>query len=183
MSEWKGDVLALAMGGDSCVAESFRISGGPTSACSGVRDIDEAAAGRTDHTATPAVCPTCATLTRTANDCAGEVHCNGEIIGQATWHLLKTMLTGTDYITGAALPAGNPAIPAEHARWLLERLLIAGGPPMQTFNPTAAGVSVYDAIMLIDDDDANLANGTPHAAYINTAFQHHELAETPLVGD
>jgi len=183
MSEWKGDLLALAMGGNSCEADSFFISGGPSSSCDGVRDIDEAAPGRTDHPLTPSVCPTCATLTRTTNGCGTEVHCLGEIPGQATWHLLKNMIAGADYITGAALPAGNPAIPVEHARWLLERLLIAGGPAMQTFNPTAAGVSIYDAMMLVDDDDANLANGTPHAAYINAAFQHHEIAETPLVTD
>ena len=54
---------------------------------------------------------------------------------------------------------------------------------MQVFNPASAGVSVYDAVMLMDDDDANLANGTPHAAYINSAFSHHGLAETPLVAD
>lgn len=183
MSEWKGDLLALAMGGDSCIAESFRLSGGPSATCSGVRDIDEAAPGRTDHPLTPAVCPTCATLTRSVNGCGGEVHCVGEIPGQASWHLLNNLLAGADYITGAALPAGNPPIPSEHARWLLERLLMAGGPPMQTFNPAAAGVSIYDAMMLVDDDDANLANGTPHAAYINDAFVHHEIAETPPVGD
>ncbi len=182
-SEWKGDVMALTMGGDSCVGESFFLSGGPTTSCSGVRDIDEKAAGRTDHPLTPAVCPTCATLTRTVNGCFGEVHCVGEIPGQASWHLLRNLLAGADDITGAALPAGNPALSAEQARWVLERLLIAGGPPMQTFNPNATGTSIYDVIMLADDDDGNLANGTPHAAYVNAAFSHHQIAENPLVGD
>ncbi|HET6372185.1 MAG TPA: hypothetical protein VFG76_02690, partial [Candidatus Polarisedimenticolia bacterium] len=182
-SEWKGDVLALLSGGDSCVGESFFLTGGPTSACSGVRDIDEKAPGRTDHPLTPAVCPTCATLTRTVNGCGGGTHCQGEIIGQASWHLLNNLLTGTDYITGASLGAGNGALPVEQARWILERLLIGGGPPMVTFNPLAAGVSVYDALMLIDDEDGNLANGTPHAAYINAAFSHHELQEAPLIAD
>jgi hypothetical protein len=148
-----------------------------------VRDLDEKAPGRTDHPLTPAECPTCATITVSTNDCGSSSHCNGEISGQATWHLLQNLLTGTDYITGAAMPAGNPALSAEQARWLIERLLIAGGPPMQTDVPTMPGVSVYDAVMLMDDDDANLANGTPHAAYINAAFAHHEIDESPQVID
>lgn len=182
MSEWKGDALAMLMGGTSCIAPSFRVVGGPTTACSGVRDIDEKAPGRTDHPAT-ADCPTCATLKRTANNCGGPPHCWGEIVGQASWHLLNNMISGVDYITGSALPAGNPALPTEQARWTLERLIIGGGPPMQTWDPTATGLSVYDAFMLMDDDDANLANGTPHAAYINAAFSHHQIAETPQVTD
>ncbi len=183
MSEWKGDMLAILGGGDSCLGESFRKTGGPSTACNGVRDLDEKAPGRTDHPLTPAECATCATLTIATNNCGTGVHCNGEITGQATWHLLRNLLTGTDYITGAAIPGSNPALSAERARWLLERLLIAGGPPMQTDVPTMPGVSVYDAIMLMDDNDANLANGTPHAAYINAAFAHHQVAEAPLVAD
>ncbi|HEY3175572.1 MAG TPA: hypothetical protein VGK94_07395 [Candidatus Polarisedimenticolia bacterium] len=183
LSEWKGDLMALSLAGDTCVGESFSTTSLKTTNCSGVRDIDEKAPGRTDHPLTPAVCSTCATLTRTANNCGTSTHCLGEITGQATWHLLQNLLAGADYITGAALPAGNPALPAERARWIFERILIAGGPPMETWDPVAAGVSTYDAMMLIDDDDANLSNGTPHAAYINAAWSHHGIAETPLVID
>jgi len=184
MSEYKSDTLAMFMGGTSCVGDSFFTSGGPTSACSGVRDIDEKAPGRTGLPLTPSECPTCATLTRTTSTMiCGGVHCRGQIPGQATWHLLNNLMLGTDYVNGAALPAGNPAFSPEQARWLVERLFVAGGAPMETFDPTLAGVSVYDAIMLMDDEDANLANGTPHAAYINNAFSHHQIAESPLVVD
>jgi len=183
MSEWKGDTIALLFGGDSCVAESFKVSGGPSATCDGVRDLDEKAAGRTDHPSTPAVCPTCATLTRNTNNCGTGVHCLGEIAGQATWHLLQDLLTGNQYISGNPLPGSNPALAPEQARWLMERLLIGGGAPMRTWDPNAAGLSAYDAIMLVDDEDANLANGTPHAAYINEAFGHHGIAESPQVAD
>jgi hypothetical protein len=183
LSEWKGDLMALLLGGDSCIGESFRQAGGPTAGCSGVRDIDEKAAGRTDKPLTPAVCPTCATITRTANPCGGGVHCTGEITGQAVWHLYQNLLAGSDYITGAPLAAGNPALSTEQARFVLERILVGGGASMRTWDPTAAGTSVYDAALLADDDDGNLANGTPHAAYINAAFAHHEIAETPPVAD
>ncbi len=183
MSEWKGDLLSLAIGGDGCVGESFRVTGGPTTACSGVRDMDEAAAGRTDHPLTPAVCPTCATLTIASNNCGSGSHCLGEIAGQMSVHLLGNLLTGADDITGVPFAAGNPALAPEQARWIFERLLVAGGPPMQVMNPASAGVSIYDAVALIDDEDGNLANGTPHAAYYNTAFTHHGLAESVLVAD
>lgn len=183
LSEWKADTLALLMGGDPCIGESFFISGGPTATCSGIRDVDEKAPGRTDHPATPAVCPTCATLTRTGNNCGGGIHCLGEIAGQTIWHLLNDLSTGSDYVTGAALPPGNPALSAEQARWFLERLLIGGGPAMQTWDPTGSGVSIYDAIALADDNDGNLANGTPHAAYYNAAFQAHDLHEFPPIAD
>ncbi|HKY32434.1 MAG TPA: hypothetical protein VJV23_07860 [Candidatus Polarisedimenticolia bacterium] len=183
LSEWKGDLMALLIGGDACVGESFRVTGGPTSVCSGVRDIDEKSPGRVDHPLTPAQCSTCATLTVAVNNCSGGVHCSGEIIGQASVHLLRNLLAGADDITGLPFAAGNPALPPEQARWSLERLLLAGGPPMQVFNPAHAGVSVYDAVALVDDDDANLANGTPRAAYYNPALAHHGLTESVLVTD
>jgi len=181
MSEWKGDTLAMLLGGDGCIGESFRLTGGPTSVCSGVRDIDEKSPGRVAHP--PGACPTCPTLTRTSNDCGGAVHCTGEISGQALWHLYNNLRTGTDYITGAPMPGANPAFTQEQARWLLERLYIGGGAVMSTWDPTAAGTSEYDAILIADDNDGNLANGTPHAEYINAAYLHHELNEATLIGD
>ncbi len=183
MSEWKADSMALMIGGESCAGPSFFISGGPTSTCSGVRDLDEKAPGRTDHPLTPAECPTCATLTRTANNCGGEVHCVGEISGQTMWHLLNNLMTGTDYVTGAPLPAGNPGMSPEQARWILERLYIGGGATMRTWDPTVAGTSEYNAVTIADDDDGNLSNGTPHAAYINAAFAHHGIDESQQVAD
>ena len=171
MSEWKADMFAVAMGGDACMGESFHISTGfPSPGCSGVRDINEKTTNK-------------GIISIATNPCSGEVHCVGEIPGQASWHLLNNLMTGTDYITGAPLPAGNPALSPEQAKWIFERLILGGGPPMQVLNPAAAGVSIYDAIMLMDDNDANLSNGTPHAAYINAAFAHHGLAETPQVAD
>ncbi|TDI42332.1 MAG: hypothetical protein E2P00_06435, partial [Acidobacteria bacterium] len=188
MSEWKGDMIAVIMGGDSCVGESFYMNPAswPSAACSGVRDLDEQAAGRQDLPATPtAGCPTCPTLTRGVQlaACGSSVHCIGQIPGQAIWHLRNNLLTGNDYADGQPLPAGNPALSSLQMRRLLELWLLGGGVPMETWDPTAPGVSIYDAIMVADDDDLNLANGTPHAAYINAAFSHHEIDESPQVQD
>ncbi|MFQ5671004.1 MAG: hypothetical protein ACE5HD_10885 [Acidobacteriota bacterium] len=186
LSEWKADMLALLMSGDSCIGGSFRLDPAtwPTAACSGLRDVDEKAAGRTDHPPTPGECATCATLTAADEaSCAGDPHCVGEIPGQAVWHLLRNLRTGTDGITGLPLAGDNPGLSAAQARWLLEKLLLAGGPPMTHWNPAATGVSVYDAVMVAHDDDLDLGNGAPYGAYINAAFLHHGLAENVLIGD
>ena len=182
LSEWKGDVIGILTGGDGCLGESFFVNGGPSSVCSGVRDLDEKSPGRTDQPLTPGQCPTCATVTRSNNTCGGSSHCIGEISGQATWHLYNNLVAGRDYITNAVLPGANPAFTPEQARWLMERLLIGGGAPMLTWDPQAAGTSSYDAIVFMDDNDGNLANGTPHAAYINAAWGHHEINEA-LIAD
>lgn len=189
MSEWKGDMMAVLMGGDSCIGESFRISptAGATAGCSGVRDVDELAPGRQDlPVSATAGCPSCPTLTRSARAsvCGSSVHCTGQIPGQAIWHLYQNLLTGKDYGGGnAPLPGQNPALSATQARTLLGRWLIGGGAAMETWDPGAAGVSIYDSIMVADDDDLNLGNGTPHAGYINPAFEHHEIEESPLIAD
>lgn len=185
MSEWKGDTIAVLMGGDSCIGESFRLVGGASSTCSGVREVDERGSGtsRYDHPPTPEQCPDCYTQTRTWNNCSGEIHCSGEISGQALWHLYNNLRNGIDYVTGLPMPGENPAFTQEQARWLLERWFIGGGASMVTWNPTESGTSVYDAVLIADDDDGNLANGTPHAAYINAALAHHEIAEAVLVPD
>ena len=100
-----------------------------------------------------------------------------------SWHLRSNLLTGVDYDTGASLPAGNPGMSEVQVRWLLERWLLGGGAPMETWDPLAGGVSIYDAILVADDEDGDLTNGTPHAAYINAAFSHHEIAEASVVAD
>ncbi|MCZ6650690.1 MAG: hypothetical protein O7D35_08470, partial [Acidobacteria bacterium] len=141
---------------------------------------------RQDLPAAPtADCPTCPTLTRSVRlaVCGSGVHCIGSIAGQAIWHLRNNLLSGDDYVSGLPLAAGNPALSSLQMRWLLERWLLGGGVPMETWDPTAAGVSIYDAVMVADDDDQNLANGTPHAAYINAAFSHHEIDESPQLPD
>ena len=39
-------------------------------------------------------------------------------------------------------------------------------------------LEMYDAILVIDDDDSDLLNGTPNLCTINKVFQQHGLAET-----
>ncbi len=186
-SEWKGDMVAVLFGGDACMGESFYMdsSAFASTGCSGARDLDETSPGRLDLPLTPLECPSCATLKRSDQSavCGSSTHCAGMIAGQAVWHLKQNLLAGSDFISGAPLPPGNPALSPFQAAWLLEKLLLRAGPPIRTWDPTTSGVSIYDALMVEDDDDLDLGNGTPHAAYINAAFAHHELDETPAITD
>jgi hypothetical protein len=121
----------------------------------GLREADEVVAG----------------VVRTASNvgaaCFGDPHCEGEAMSQAFWHLARNLR----------------AKYGDAAGWrVLERLFFASLPLSDTMLPNDTR-SQYDAVMLVDDDDGDLANGTPNATEINEAFGHHELASTPLVGD
>jgi len=175
--EHRGDGIALFVDRDSCIGQSFGTVA--SNNCDGVRDIDEWAPGgrgrlvRAD--ATGAIC-------------ASEVHCQGEVPGQALWHFQQALLTGKDYNNSSPglrnpLPGANPAFSVEQAFWIGERLFFKSAPVVATWNPTTTGKSLYEGYTETDDDDGNLANGVPHGDYINNAFIHHDIQEATSRGD
>ena len=92
----------------------------------------------------------------------GEVHCEGEIYGQTTWDLAKALVTKYGTNTG----------------WReSERIFFTSLPQAGTYVPNQTG-SIYDAYIAVDDDDGNLANGTPNGAEIYAAFNTHGIAGT-----
>ncbi|MEQ1566590.1 MAG: hypothetical protein ABMA64_13190 [Myxococcota bacterium] len=86
---------------------------------------------------------------------ANYVHDNGLIFGGSMWDLLN-LLIDSEGVTGGA--ASTSAI---HAG------LLKGGPEIPD--------SFYEAL-LADDDDGNLANGTPHVCELFEAFGNHGLS-------
>lgn len=91
-----------------------------------------------------------------------EVHCEGEIYGQTTWDLANALAAKYGQNTG----------------WReSERLFFTSMPQSITYLPGQSG-SIYDAYIAADDDDGNLANGTPNGGEIFTAFNTHEIAGT-----
>jgi Immune inhibitor A-like, MAM domain/FlgD Ig-like domain len=100
--------------------------------------------------------------------CSGDVHCVGLLTGGALWKMRAALIEEIgDYETAVAYA---------------DRLyhFCRYGHPMD-----------FDELLLhlrlLDDDDANLANGTPYLDAILTGFTHHEigdlgvhLAHTPL---
>jgi MYXO-CTERM domain-containing protein len=93
---------------------------------------------------------------RWPDDRQGEVHADGEIIGGTLWDLRKGMI--------AALGDGPGVARTDDLYYaILQR---ASDIP-----------STYVEAIAADDDDGNLANGTPNMCVINTAFAAHGLAE------
>lgn len=90
------------------------------------------------------------------DDADGEVHDEGEIIGEALWDL-RTALE-TQYGPEAGF----------------EKFLVLFRGVLQRASdiPTS-----YAAVLVTDDDDGNLANGTPNQCLINAAFAPHGLTD------
>jgi uncharacterized protein (TIGR03382 family) len=85
---------------------------------------------------------------------AAAVHFNGLIFGGSMWDLYNII----------ALEEGR-----EYALDVTSKLLaglIKGGPDIE---------AAYDEAILVDDDDGDLSNGTPHECYIVEAFGRHGL--------
>ncbi|HWW60613.1 MAG TPA: hypothetical protein VN181_04520, partial [Thermoanaerobaculia bacterium] len=175
------------------------------STCDGVRNTDELRATRGNLSATN-VQQKCSFPTGNPlyiGPMLMEGHCEGEIFGQTGWHLVNDLITGRKYGTvvldankqfvtyaGDALPASadgspNPAIDRDAAWTILEHLYFDSKPLVAAYAPSryqAMGGSAYDGYLVADDEGDGLANGTPHAAYINDAFVHHGIEEWGLPG-
>lgn len=195
------DYIALFVDHDSCVGQSFynRYSGPfitdpsqmTVAQCDGVRNLDEhrTTTGLLTTTNVTVNCAAVTTAPYYIGPLLGEGHCEGELWGQVGWHLVNNLETGRKYGTvtldankqhqtyaGDALPAGNPGFGRDVAWTILEQLYFESRPIMASYAPSryqAMGVSAYDAFMIADDEGDGLANGTPHAAYINDAYVHH----------
>jgi hypothetical protein len=107
----------------------------------------------------------CNNTNKWPTDVNADIHITGEIISGAVWDLRK--LIGHDtaerlfHMMGYHNPDGTGSLTAA---------------AMQ-----AAFVSVLMAFLVTDDDDNNLANGTPHAAQILKAFGLHNIGLTNFI--
>lgn len=84
----------------------------------------------------------------------GEVHDEGRIIGGALWDLRKIMQAKLGEVAG---------------RQYTDRVWY------ETTRRAVDIPSMYPEALLLDDDDGNLANGTPNACEINAAYGPHGL--------
>lgn len=169
------DIVAFVEGRVSCVGRGFKESGtcsgyGDTCLeCTGIRDHDYAA--RVDNTpATPANWGPDRCGSGGA-PCGGAVHCEGHISAGALFDL-----AARDF------PASGMDI--DSAWQLTERLWWesrdgSGGPAYNCSGSTGDScgtASWYHLMRLVDDDDGDLSNGTPHAAEIWSAFDRHGIS-------
>ncbi|HET7435882.1 MAG TPA: PepSY domain-containing protein [Thermoanaerobaculia bacterium] len=170
------------------------------STCDGVRNVDElrTSSGRLTTTNVTVNCAAVSTQPYYVGPLLGEGHCEGELWGQVDWHLVQDLMSGRKYGTqtldankqfvtyaGDALPpsadgSANGAFDRDVAWTILERLYFESRPLVASYAPSrfqAMGASAYDGFMVVDDEGDGLANGTPHAAYINDAYVHHGAEE------
>ncbi len=175
------DLYAYLRLDESCIGRGFRLGvncggfGDPCTSCDGVRDIDytqRASATPHDITWIDANCGT------GSAPCGGGVHCEGAVYAEAVFDLINTDLPGLfgmDHNT--ALEVGT-------------RLTYLGGGAVgdwyQCVTPFGGcnADGGYLNFLAADDDNANLADGTPHMSAIFAAFDRHGIAcDTPAVVD
>jgi Zn-dependent metalloprotease len=161
--EATGDITAMHVTHDSRIGPYFDVFGSP------VRDVESSHVGYVARPSTlPTYCLICAPGQCTNGAAYGyEVHCEGEIYGQTEWDLAKALVAKLGFNTG----------------WqTLERIYFTSMPQSNTMVPTSAQ-SAYSAYLAVDDDNGNLADGTPHCREIYDAFNTHGIAGTPCAAD
>ena len=179
--------------------------GNACSLCDGVRDIDWGKHSNnvpmTVASFTQPTCPSdggggyngpCGSGAGTPNDKEG--HCESYVSSGALWDLAAQDLRSGCGSRNGAFPdyncpgAGGPyneagAWQTVDRLWYLSRgtanqaFTCSRTNPTWTSNGCNAG-SNWKTFRLVDDDDGNLANGTPHACQIAAAFNRHGIGNT-----
>ncbi|MEA2600692.1 MAG: hypothetical protein QOF89_1684 [Acidobacteriota bacterium] len=170
------DITATIALHSSCVGPGFLGGncggyGDACTACTGVRDMDFA-----KHVSnTPA---TVANFTQThcgfgSGPCGKEVHCESYVPSEAVWDFANRDLPGAG--TG-------PAWTILDRLWYLSRNTATSSFTCHTgttFTSDGCGAgNWWKAMRAVDDDDGNLANGTPHGGALFAAFNRHGIACT-----
>ncbi|HXU44497.1 MAG TPA: hypothetical protein VN783_03160 [Thermoanaerobaculia bacterium] len=176
--EFYGDTTAFLLTHNSCIGNGFFLTGNCSGygdgclACSGIRDVDFA-----KHVSNTAATPDNFTRTHCnpsgyAGPCAREGHCESYVPSEAVWDLANRDLPS---------PGTNSAWSVVDRLWYLSRstqtnsfVCNTGSIPWIS-NGCATG-TLFRVMRAVDDDDGNLANGTPHGGAIFTALDRHAIA-------
>jgi hypothetical protein len=178
--ETYGDWTAALATHSSCIGAGFRTTncGGYSdtcTACTGVRDIDWGKhASNTAHTVanfTQARCPT--SPIGYIGPCGREGHCESHIASEALWDFVNRDLPS---------PGSGAAWTIADRLWYLSRSTATAAfacTAGATFTSNGCNTgSLWKALRAVDDDDGNLANGTPNSAALYAAFNRHGIACT-----
>jgi len=174
-SEAYADITSLLATHVSCMGRGFIQSGNCGGygngclSCSGIRELDWDK--RVDHVPSTPGGFTAAHCPGGGGPCGREVHCEGYVGGETLWDLATRDLTAA----GLDLPS---AWQIADKLWYKSRLG-SGGNAWSCSLPASDGcaaTSWFSKLRAVDDDDGNLANGTPHAAAIFAAFDRHGIA-------
>ena len=173
-SEAYADITSIMWTHVSCVGRGFTAAnctgyGDACLNCTGIRDQDWNQ--HNSHApATPAVfltnhCPS------GTGPCGKEIHCESYIGAEAMWDLATRTLPASGLDLASSWQLADKL-------WYTSRLG-SGGNAYNCALPSSDGCSAtswFEKMRAVDDDDGNLANGTPHAAAIFSAFSQHAIA-------
>lgn len=181
------DVYAALRLNDSCIGRGFYRAqnmcgdSDPCLACDGVRDIDWAARQSNTPHDIAWIDQQCAPpLLGEIGPCGGGIHCEGAVYAEAIWDLVHRDLQSPpfDMDLNTALEVGT-------------RLTYLGAGNVGSWYSCIDGSGTGDGcnadggylgFLAIDDDNGDLADGTPHMQAIFAAFDRHGIAcPTPVM--
>lgn len=204
------DMAAIFRLNASCIGRGFFKTGfcggngDPCTECTGVREDDwkkrqsqrphDLAWVLFQNPTVPGGCPVLNPPTPAlgGGPCGRSTHCEGTIIGEAVWDLLKRDLpchtrrwesheSGT--VAGGRCTNALPRFMDDNSSLVLSTRLFyraAGGVTFgYTCDISVGGCNAdswYMNILAADDDDGSIANGTPHMVAIHDAFSRHGIA-------
>jgi hypothetical protein len=152
--EATSDVVSMHLVHSPLVGPGFRINGDP------VRDLDSDTSEHGLLTVGNVLGACSCGPNQSCGPLGAEVHCEGQIYGQAAWDLSQALVAKHGHHTG----------------WRTsERIFFTSLPDAGGYLPTAAE-PVYNAYINADDDDGNPLNGTPNAQEIFDALDLHGMA-------
>lgn len=182
--ETYGDFTAALALRTSCIGDGFRAAncggyGDACLSCTGVRDIDWGKhASMTAHTVanfTQTHCPYPSALNPNyKGPCGKEGHCESYVSSEALWDLAARDLLP---------PNSNASWAVAERLWYVSRPTATSafscgtGSATWTSDGCAVG-SLWKTFRFADDDNGNLADGTPHSSALFAAFNRHGIACT-----
>ncbi|MFL6289369.1 MAG: hypothetical protein ACJ759_00545 [Thermoanaerobaculia bacterium] len=170
------DITAALVLRDSCIGPGFQGGncggyGDACTSCTGVRDIDWARhVSNTPHTVDNFYRPRCGF--GGGGPCGGEVHCESYVATEAMWDFAARDLPN---------PGSAGAWGIAERLWYFSRPTATVAHTCNTNNIpwTSDGCTTgswWRTMRAADDDDGNLANGTPHSCQLFAAFNRHGMA-------
>lgn len=179
-SEAYSDIVAILTSRDSCMGRGMYNDGSTCTGygdtcltCTGFREFDwtkrESNTPATPSNFARVYCPT--DTTNFSGPCRREPHCESYVSSEAMYDLATRDLPAT-------------GMDAASAWQLVERLWYVTRPGsggdaytcLSTLSNSCGSTSWYQRMRVADDDDGNLANGTPHSAALFAAFRRHDIA-------
>ena len=174
-SEAYGDITAMLATHVSCMGRGFRPFlncggyGDSCLNCTGVREMDW-----NQHASHGPATPANFVISRCpggGGPCGREEHCEAAVAGQTLWDLAARDLPASGLSPASAWDLADKL-------WYKSRLG-SGGNAYNCSLPDSDGCSAtswFQKLRVVDDDDGDLSNGTPHAAAIFAAFDRHRIA-------